>query len=102
MNNLKDYIIEKFKLNSNNSKNLKEHEWDELIQDWIKTWAETDFEYLMELIDNFLTNYSFNNDNDYEEFLKYENNKQFKDFLKDIFVKFEDDNEKQIQNLKNK
>ena len=100
MNSLRQYIIEKFKINSKNIKNLKNKEWENLIEAWIKEWAETDFEYLMELIDKFLTNYSFNNDNDYEEFLKYENNNQFKDFLTDIFIKFEDDNEKQIQSLK--
>ena len=56
----------------------------------------------MKNLNNYITEkfkISSNNDNDYKEFLKYENNNQFKDFLTDIFVKFEDDNEKQIQNL---
>ena len=103
MKDLKDIIQEKLKINSNSKvHNSQEQEWDELIQKWIQAYAREDFEYLMELIDKFLTNNTFNNDDDYDEFLKYENNKKFKEFLTKRFIQFKDDNEKQIQSLKHK
>ena len=55
----------------------------------------------MELIDKFLVDNTFDND-DYEELSKYENNDKFKKFLTDKFIKFKEDNEKQIQILKHK
>lgn len=103
MKQLKDYIIEKLQINKDTKvKSIEEQEWDKLIQKWIQTLGGEDFEYLMELIDKFLTNNTFNNNDDYEEFLKYENNEKFKEFLAKRLIQFKDDNEKQIQSLKNK
>ena len=103
MKQLKDYIIEKLQINKDTKvKSIEEQEWDKLIQKWIQDCGGEDFEYLMELIDKFLTNNTFNNNEDYDELLKYENNENFKEFLTKRFIKFKDDNEKQIQSLKNK
>jgi hypothetical protein len=103
MKQLKDYIIEKLQINKDTKvKSIEEQKWDKLIQNWIQTLGGEDFEYLMELIDKFLTNNTFNNNEDYDELLKYENNEKFKEFLGKRFIQFKDDNEKQIQSLKNK
>ena len=100
MNNINQYILEKLKIDKNTKvHNSQEQEWDELIENWINTWSETDFDHLMKLIDRFLTYNSFNKDEDYEEFLSYENNDKFKKFLMNKFTEFQDDNKKQIQHL---
>ena len=102
MDNLNTYITEKLKINSkSNVHNSQEQEWEDLIQKWIKKWSNDDFEYLMALIDKFLVDNTFDND-DYEELLKYEHNNKFKKFLFNEFSKFKADTEKQIQSLKNK
>ena len=102
MKDLKDIIQEKLKISSNSKvHNSQEQEWEDFINNWIKEWANEDFEYLMELIDKFLVDNTFDND-DYEELSKYEDNDKFKKFLTDKFIKFKEDNEKQIQSLKHK
>ena len=103
MKQLKHIIQEKLKIGSNSKvHNLHEQEWEDLINNWIEEWGNYDFEYLMVLIDNFLVNNTFDNNDDYEEFFDYENDDKFKKFLTNRFIEFKNNNKKQIQNLKNK
>ena len=100
MKQLYNFINEKLKVNSKTQVNSNEIEkWDKIINEWIKNWSENDFEYLIELIDMFLDTQTFDNNHEYGDFLKYENNKYFKEHLIEQFEKFKKDIQHQINNL---
>ena len=101
MKTINNYIQEKLIIN----KNIGSHiEWKKMIYDWIDYWKGCDFEYMMEMIEEFLDDNEFDSHygEDYEPLSDYEKNPEFIKLVNQIFQKFKDDNDKQIEDLQNR
>jgi len=101
MNSLNNFINEKLIINSKTKISTYDtKKWDRVIDQWINSWVNDDYEYLIELIDLFLKEKKFDNYSEYGNLLKYENNIEFKRYLSEKFISFKKNSEEQIKNLK--
>ena len=101
MNKLKEYIQEKLIINKH-SKIKGNPKWDDIINSWIEEWKNDDFEYLIDLIDNFLEDGYFNNYqyDGYDPLTKYEDDEEFMKYLENYLIQFKKDVDEQNKKYK--